>query len=167
MAYEQHWLNPIGHLWGCPVTCLFLVFPLEQPISIWALLSPGPPSSQRGEEWRAHVVHSAVVPREFPSQIFLHITSKLKEAQKDPLDRIREATCKRMMSGYSLSCVFSQESDRENGKVSTRTTTESGGSLFPGDCLSRGWKSLDLESGVNSRADQCLWLSLVLRNEKR
>lgn len=79
-----------------------------------------------------------MVPREFPSQTFLHITSKLKEAQKDPLDRIREATCKRMISGYSLSCVFFQESDRENGKVSTRTNIESGESLFPGDCLSRG-----------------------------
>lgn len=51
--------------------------------------------------------------------------------------------------------------------MSPRTKTESGERLFPGDCLSSRWEGLNLESGANSRADQCLPLPLVLWSEKR
>lgn len=67
---------------GCHITYVFLVSPLEWSIPNYWLLSPwSSRSPEVGKEGGDHTVHSAVVCMEFPSQIFLQVTSKLREAQ--------------------------------------------------------------------------------------
>lgn len=82
---------------SCHIACMSLVFPLEGPFLI-AVVKPWS-SRQPGEEGGHHAVHSAVVPRECPPQIFLQVTSKVRETPKDALARMGEATCGGMISG--------------------------------------------------------------------
>lgn len=86
---------------SCHIACMSLAFPLEGPllIAVVKFLVLQTAGGAGGGEGGHHAVHSAVVPRECPPQIFLQVTSKLRETPKDPLTRIGEATCEGMISG--------------------------------------------------------------------
>lgn len=86
---------------SCHIACMSLAFPLEGPllIAVVKFLVLQTAGGWGEGEGGHHAVHSAVVPRECPPQIFLQVTSKLRETPKDPLTRIGEATCEGMISG--------------------------------------------------------------------
>lgn len=83
---------------SCQTACISLAFPLQGPFLIAVVKLLVLQATGWGER-EHHAVHLAVVPRECPPQIFLQITSKLRETPKDPLARIEEATCEGMISG--------------------------------------------------------------------